>query len=114
MRRSPFGVPGFTSWAWRISVISATCESPALDIIHLLLRRGAVVSYSDPYVPKIAADGLELCAAELLPAVEQADCVVIVTDHSDIDYAAMVERSRLIFDARNALKGMGSPKIIKL
>ena len=94
--------------------ISDVRESPALDIIHLLLRRGAVVSYSDPYVPKIAADGLELCAAVLLPAVEQADCVVIVTDHSDIDYAAMVERSRLIFDARNALKGMGSPKIIKL
>jgi UDP-N-acetyl-D-glucosamine dehydrogenase len=65
-------------------------------------------------VPKIAREGLELYAEELLPAAEQADCVVIVTDHSSIDYAALVERSQLVFDARNVLKGMESPKIIKL
>jgi UDP-N-acetyl-D-glucosamine dehydrogenase len=94
--------------------ISDVRESPALDIIHLLLRRGAIVTYSDPYVPKIAREGLELYAEELLPATEQADCVVIVTDHSSIDYAALVERSQLVFDARNVLKGMESPKIIKL
>ena len=86
--------------------ISDVRESPALDIIHLLLRRGAIVSYSDAFVPKIATDGLELLAEELLPAADQADCVVIVTDHSGIDYAALVEHSRLVFDARNALKGM--------
>lgn len=94
--------------------ISDVRESPALDIIHLLLRRGATVSYSDPFVPKIATEGLELLAEELLPAAEQADCVVIVTDHSNIDYAALVEHSGLIFDTRNALKGMASPKIVKL
>ena len=94
--------------------ISDVRESPALDIIHLLLRRGAIVSYSDAFVPKIATDGLELLAEELLPAADQADCVVIVTDHSGIDYAALVEHSRLVFDARNALKGMESPKIFKL
>lgn len=94
--------------------ISDVRESPALDIIHLLLRRGAIVSYSDAFVPKIATDGLELLAEELLPAADQADCVVIVTDHSGIDYAALVEHSPLVFDARNALKGMESPKIFKL
>jgi UDP-N-acetyl-D-glucosamine dehydrogenase len=94
--------------------ISDVRESPALDIIHLLLRRGAVVSYSDAFVPKIATDGLELVAEELLPAADRADCVVIVTDHSGIDYTALVEHSRLVFDARNALKGMQSPKIFKL
>lgn len=94
--------------------ISDVRESPAIDIIHLLLRRGAIVSYSDAFVAKIATDGLELHAEELLPAADQADCVVIVTDHSGIDYAALVEHSRLVFDARNALKGMESPKIFKL
>lgn len=94
--------------------ISDVRESPAIDIIHLLLRRGAVVSYSDPYVPTIAGEGLELHAEELLMAAERSDCVVIVTDHSNVDYAALVERSQLVFDARNALKGIESPKIIKL
>jgi UDP-N-acetyl-D-glucosamine dehydrogenase len=89
-------------------------ESPALDIIHLLGRLGAVLSYSDPYVSQIAAKGIRLDAQPVFPAVEEADCVVIVTDHKSIDYAAVLERSRLIFDARNALKGLSSPKIIKL
>lgn len=89
-------------------------ESPALDIIHLLGRLGAVVSYSDPYVPRLSTEGTILTAEPVFPAVEEADCVVIATDHKNIDYAAVVERSRLIFDARNALKGISSPKIIKL
>lgn len=89
-------------------------ESPALDIIHILRRLGAQVSYSDPYVPQISAEGGVLTALPVFPAVEEADCVVIVTDHKPVDYAAIVERCQLIFDARNALKGISSPKIIKL
>lgn len=89
-------------------------ESPALDIIHLLGRLGAVISYSDPYVPQLSTEGITLTAEPVFPAVEEADCVVIVTDHKNVDYASVVERSRLIFDARNALKGISSPKIIKL
>ncbi len=50
----------------------------------------------------------------MLPAVEAADCVVIVTDHSGVDYAAVVERSKLIVDTRNALKGFHSEKIVRL
>jgi UDP-N-acetyl-D-glucosamine dehydrogenase len=89
-------------------------ESPALDIIHLLRRLGAFVTYSDPYVPKIALDDGELQGQDLFPATEQADCVVIVTDHTNVDYDSIVERGKVIFDTRNALKEIRSPKISKL
>src|SRR5271163_1649438 len=58
-------------------------ESPALDIIHLLDKRGAKVSYSDPYVPKLRADGVvpEMESMDPETGAAQADCVVIVTDH---------------------------------
>ena len=88
-------------------------ESPALDVILMLLRLGAEISYSDPYVPTLRLDGLSL---EALPeeAAAAADCVVIVTDHSSFDYRALVERSRLVVDTRNALKGIRSEKIVRL
>ena len=88
-------------------------ESPALDVILLLQRWGALITYSDPHVPVLRLDGLNL---ESMPeeAAAAADCVVIVTDHSSFDYPALVERSRLIVDTRNALKGIGSPKIVRL
>ncbi len=89
-------------------------ESPALDIILLLKRRGALVTFSDPYVDSIQVDGTRLESQDILPAVETADCVVIVTDHRGIDYAAVVERSKLIVDTRNALKGYRSGKIVRL
>jgi UDP-N-acetyl-D-glucosamine dehydrogenase len=89
-------------------------ESPAIDIIHLLRRMGAVVSYSDPYVPRLVAEDEELIAQPLFPSVDEADCVVIITDHSNVDYSAVVERAKLIFDTRNALRKIKSEKIIKL
>ncbi|HUQ90557.1 MAG TPA: nucleotide sugar dehydrogenase [Bryobacteraceae bacterium] len=89
-------------------------ESPALDIIHLLHRHGADVSYSDPFVPKLSTDGLDLTACDPLTASKTADCVVIVTDHSGIDYAALVEGAKLVVDTRNALKGSKSNKIVRL
>ncbi len=89
-------------------------ESPALDIILLLQRRGACVTYSDPYVRKLQINDKSLEAVELLPAIEAADCVVIVTDHGGIDYAAVVQHSKLIVDTRNALKGFRSEKIVRL
>lgn len=88
-------------------------ESPALDVILLLQRLGAVIAYSDPYVPTLHLDGLTLEASPE-DAVAAADCVVIVTDHSSFDYQALVERSRLIVDTRNALKGIHSAKIVRL
>ena len=88
-------------------------ESPALDVMMLLQRRGGIVSYSDPYVPHLRLDGLQL-DAQPESAAADADCVVIITDHTGFDYKALVERAPLIVDTRNALKGYTSPKIVRL
>jgi UDP-N-acetyl-D-glucosamine dehydrogenase len=89
-------------------------ESPALDIILLLEKRGAVVTYSDPFVPKLNLDGLKLESEPLDQAAVAADCVVIVTDHSKFDYKGLLGASKLIVDTRNAMKGFDSPKIVRL
>ena len=89
-------------------------ESPALDIIVLLQRLGANVTFSDPFVQKIRLNDTYLQAQDMLSSVEAADCVVIVTDHSGIDYREVVRRSKLIVDTRNALKGHKSDKIVML
>jgi UDP-N-acetyl-D-glucosamine dehydrogenase len=88
-------------------------ESPALDILMLLERRGAVLSYSDPHVPALRLDGFSLEASPETAAAD-ADCVVIVTDHAAFDYPGLLERSKLIVDTRNALKGLSSDKIVRL
>jgi UDP-N-acetyl-D-glucosamine dehydrogenase len=88
-------------------------ESPALDVMMLLQRRGGLMTYSDPHVPKLRVEGLDLHASPE-EAAAQADCVVIVTDHAAFDYRALVERASLIVDTRNALKGVKSPKIVRL
>jgi UDP-N-acetyl-D-glucosamine dehydrogenase len=89
-------------------------ESPALDIILLLQRRGAVVSFTDPYVHSLQSQNTVLESQDLLEGVRSADCVVIVTDHSNVDYSAVVEHSKIIVDTRNALKNYRSPKIVRL
>jgi UDP-N-acetyl-D-glucosamine dehydrogenase len=89
-------------------------ESPALDIIHLLGRRGARITYSDPYVPVIQADGIEMKSVDSGAVLEEADCVVIVTDHRCFDYKAVVDSAKLIVDTRNALKGFTSQNIVRL
>ena len=89
-------------------------ESPALDVILLLKKRGAEISYSDPYVPELKLDGIHLESIECLPAAQESDCVVIITDHSEFDYKALLDSSKLIVDTRNALKGLESDKIVRL
>ncbi len=88
-------------------------ESPALDVLLLLQRLGATLSYSDPHVPILHLDGTEL-VGQPDEAAASADCVVIITDHSAFDYKALVERAPLIVDTRNALKGINSGKIVRL
>jgi UDP-N-acetyl-D-glucosamine dehydrogenase len=88
-------------------------ESPALDVMLLLQRRGGLVTYSDPHVPAIHVGGFDLKAAPESTASD-ADCVVIVTDHSAFDYKKLVIDARLIVDTRNALKGVVSEKIVRL
>ncbi len=89
-------------------------ESPGLDIMHLLMQRGAKVSYTDPFIASLKIDGMELHSEEMLPACQSADCVVVVTDHTGVDYAQVVESARLIVDTRNALKKFHSEKIVAL
>ena len=89
-------------------------ESPALDIMHLLKSRGANVTFSDPYVASVRIEGDIQFSADLISSLESADCVVIITDHSSVDYATVVNESRLIVDTRNALRGIVSPKIVRL
>ncbi len=88
-------------------------ESPALDIMQLLMRSGARVTYSDPFVHSLRLEEGELKAGpESLAAT--ADCTVVVTDHSSFNYPKLVEQAKLIVDTRNALKGISSPKIVRL
>jgi UDP-N-acetyl-D-glucosamine dehydrogenase len=76
-------------------------ESPALDIMHLLFEKGASVSYHDPHVPRVTVQDRELtCVADLYAAAQEADCVVVVTDHSAYDWAALHAAARVLVDTR--------------
>ncbi len=90
-------------------------ESPALDIADLLRRRGAVVSYSDPYVPCISVGKLQLQSVPEAEALDRnIDCAVIATNHRCFDYTAIVECAPLLVDTRNALKGVRAKNILRL
>ncbi len=94
--------------------ISDVRESPAIDILTLLEQRGGVISYTDPFVPELHLDARTLRSSALPEAAAQSDCVVIVTDHSNLDYAALVEAAPLIVDTRNVLKNYRQPHIVRL
>jgi UDP-N-acetyl-D-glucosamine dehydrogenase len=80
-------------------------ESPALDIIRLLEGQGAHVTYFDPHVPRFREDGQEFQSVELTPdVVAAADCVMVVTDHTAVDYRMIKRMAKLIVDTRNAIK----------
>jgi len=90
-------------------------ESPSLTIIELLQNRGAIVSYNDPYFPTVGRGrkyDLNMTCAPL-DKLEEYDCVMIVTDHSDYDYQRIVRESKLVVDTRNATEGIDSPKIVR-
>jgi UDP-N-acetyl-D-glucosamine dehydrogenase len=80
-------------------------ESPALEIVEMLERKGARVSYADPFTPQLDLGGSKLTAVEPTPGtIAAADCVLILTNHSTFDYATIAERAALVVDTRNALK----------
>ncbi len=80
-------------------------ESPALEIIEMLERKGAVVSYADPFTPEVAVGGTKLSAVAPTPeAIGTADCVLILTNHSTFDGAMIAANAKLVVDTRNALK----------
>jgi UDP-N-acetyl-D-glucosamine dehydrogenase len=89
-------------------------ESPALKLISLLDNAGADVAYHDPHVPSFKDHGLEMTCVAYEPAAY--DCVVIVTDHPEIDYDQLVDDASLVVDLRNATgaKGTASEKVFKL
>lgn len=89
--------------------------SPSLKIIQLLRENGAVVTYNDPYVPKINIGGETLASVEINEErLASADCVVIATDHSDYDYEYIVGKSKLVFDTRGVTRGLDNPNITRL
>jgi UDP-N-acetyl-D-glucosamine dehydrogenase len=94
--------------------IADTRESPAVKLISLLETAGADVAYHDPHVPSFRENGLSMSSSPLDPA--SYDCVVIVTDHSGIDYERLVDEAKLVVDLRNATgaNGKGSDKVWKL
>jgi UDP-N-acetyl-D-glucosamine dehydrogenase len=94
--------------------ISDTRESPAIKLIGLLQKAGAEVSYHDPHVPEFSENGLTMTSAPLDPGAY--DCVVVVTNHAEIDYERLVEDAVLVVDLRNAtgVNGKRSDKVWKL
>ena len=92
-------------------------ESPAIDIIGLLLEKGAEVNYHDPYIPEVHHNTWRLeSIPDLAKRVAQADCVVVVTNHSQYDYPAILETAQLIVDSRNAFGELHpeNAKLVKL
>ena len=98
--------------------IGDTRESPALEVIRLILDKKAKFLYHDPYVETLSLDKYKTYRSELLTAalVQNADCVVILTDHSTIDYKWLVEHAELVVDTRNATHAVqhGREKIIRI
>jgi UDP-N-acetyl-D-glucosamine dehydrogenase len=93
-------------------------ESPALEVIDLLRKKGAKVEYHDPYIPTLNThEGVKMHSVpDLMVAVRAADCVVITTNHKTYDYKTILDAAKFIFDSRNALGKMGkdSPKVVRL
>lgn len=92
-------------------------ESPAIEIIEMLLQKGATVSYNDPYIPELK---VSMTTFKSIPISEkslrEADCVAIVTDHWLYDYRKIVRSAHLIIDTRNATRGIskGKDRIVRL
>jgi UDP-N-acetyl-D-glucosamine dehydrogenase len=94
---------------------SDTRESPALEIMKLCMAAGAVVSYSDPFVPALTVSGRRFESLPASPEVlGRCDLAVIVTDHSEFDYPAIVRHAPLVFDTRNATDGLRADNLIRL
>jgi UDP-N-acetyl-D-glucosamine dehydrogenase len=95
--------------------IDDTRESPAYDIIRLLVRMGADVYWNDPFVKKLEAENgsakfLEYDAG----SIREMDCAIVVTGHTGVDYSVLVDNCQMIFDSRNVLKKFDSDRIVRM
>lgn len=85
--------------------VTDTRESPAFEVFHKLKERGALIAYHDPFVPAVKLNGQTLKSVKLTEfSIKDKDCVLILTDHSNIDYQFIAENAKFIFDTRNALR----------
>ena len=95
--------------------VSDIRESPAIAVADLLLRRGAAVTYSDPFVPSVRAGAVSMDAVTAEQALAGGiDCAVITTDHNGVDYRAVARSAPLVVDTRNALAGIDAAHIFRL
>jgi UDP-N-acetyl-D-glucosamine dehydrogenase len=94
-------------------------ESPALDVIGLLKKKGGIVEYHDPDIPHIhhETDGWHMDSVQdVMQSVREADAVVIITNHKSYDYQAIVENAAFVFDSRNATRAVaqGVDRVVRL
>ncbi|TAM36025.1 UDP-N-acetyl-D-glucosamine dehydrogenase, partial [bacterium] len=90
-------------------------QSPGIEVIRALKKRGAVVSYSDPLTPFLKLNGINLRSVLLSKQnIRRFDCILIAADHSSVNYAALLKNAKLIFDSRNVFKGAGRGKVERL
>jgi UDP-N-acetyl-D-glucosamine dehydrogenase len=95
-------------------------ESPSIKLLEILKEQGAQVNYHDPFVPQIkgirANKDLDIKSLDLnANFLSEQDCVLIATDHSNIDYAFIGEHAKLVVDTRNAMAKVGptQAKVVK-
>jgi UDP-N-acetyl-D-glucosamine dehydrogenase len=90
-------------------------ESPALDIIHLLSERGAILSFNDPHVDNLSDEGVDVPGVPLTDHnLQDADCVVIVTHHDAFDWQRIGKQARLIVDTRHVVDSSGQARVVTL
>jgi len=95
--------------------VSDVRESPAIGIIHLLREKGAEVEFYDPHVEILLAEGIEQRSIELTAeALQQADCVIVVTHHDGIDWSFVADHAPLIVDTRHVVEGSGAGRVVYL
>jgi UDP-N-acetyl-D-glucosamine dehydrogenase len=87
-------------------------ESPSLRIMEVLKQRGGIVNYHDSYVPALPELGLE--SVPLESAADEADAIVLVTAHPDLDYAALADRGTLFIDLRGVTRGVRLENLVRL
>ena len=95
--------------------VNDTRDSPAFDVAPLLEERGALVDYHDPYVPTAELSGRTRRSAALTASgLKRADCVVVLTNHSNVDYGLVLRHAPVVLDTRNQYRGVTSRKIVRL
>jgi UDP-N-acetyl-D-glucosamine dehydrogenase len=94
--------------------VSDIRESPALDVLKLLLDRKADVNYYDPFIPEFKWEHGSFASEKNLEKLKKYDAVVIITNHTNVNYDSVVHNAQLVIDSRNATKGIQSSKVVKL